>query len=231
MSFSAPGKVKNFRAVFQSGLKRHGLHHTSHLHFAQEPAEAPFRCAVVVSKKAVSKRAVLRNRAKRRIRPLMRDILSELHTTGHITNTKPLHWVVRAKASCLECSSADLLSDLRKALTALLQPSTPSSHQPAVANDAKSCATKEIAHTADPNQTHRPKGKLSRSMALFFGGIIRASQVMISPLLGPRCRFFPSCSAYCIQSIQLYGPARGFFRGAKRLMRCHPFSQGGVDLP
>lgn len=48
---------------------------------------------------------------------------------------------------------------------------------------------------------------------------------------GPVCRFYPSCSEYCFRSIEKHGFAKGVFRGAKRILRCHPWSRGGKDLP
>ncbi len=59
--------------------------------------------------------------------------------------------------------------------------------------------------------------------------LIRAYQLLISPLIGPCCRFTPSCSQYAYDAIRLYGPLKGLFLGAKRLARCHPFHPGGVD--
>lgn len=53
----------------------------------------------------------------------------------------------------------------------------------------------------------------------------------ISPLLGERCRFYPTCSQYFIGSVEKYGFWRGSFRGIRRLLKCHPFHPGGVDLP
>jgi uncharacterized protein len=58
---------------------------------------------------------------------------------------------------------------------------------------------------------------------------IRAYQLLISPLLGPRCRFWPSCSHYLLQAIETHGLATGMHLGARRLLRCHPWSDGGVD--
>jgi putative membrane protein insertion efficiency factor len=60
-------------------------------------------------------------------------------------------------------------------------------------------------------------------------GLIRAYQLILSPLLGPRCRFYPSCSTYCAEAIERYGVVRGLARGAARLARCHPFHPGGFD--
>jgi uncharacterized protein len=58
---------------------------------------------------------------------------------------------------------------------------------------------------------------------------IRAYQVAISPLLGPRCRFYPSCSAYAVEALQVHGPFRGTWLAARRLLRCHPWNPGGND--
>ena len=51
----------------------------------------------------------------------------------------------------------------------------------------------------------------------------------ISPLLGPHCRFAPSCSAYAAEAIQTHGAFRGGWLAVKRVARCHPWSAGGVD--
>jgi putative membrane protein insertion efficiency factor len=58
---------------------------------------------------------------------------------------------------------------------------------------------------------------------------IRIYQRTLSPLLGPRCRFYPSCSHYAIEAIERHGAARGTWLAAKRLVRCHPLSAGGYD--
>ena len=60
-------------------------------------------------------------------------------------------------------------------------------------------------------------------------GIIRIYQLAVSPLFGPRCRFYPSCSCYAHTAIERHGALRGSWLGAKRLLRCHPFSEGGYD--
>lgn len=51
----------------------------------------------------------------------------------------------------------------------------------------------------------------------------------ISPLLPPRCRFEPSCSAYALEALQVHGAARGVWLAVRRVARCHPFNPGGYD--
>jgi putative membrane protein insertion efficiency factor len=58
---------------------------------------------------------------------------------------------------------------------------------------------------------------------------IRAYQRWVSPALAPRCRYYPTCSAYTTQAIRELGPIRGSILAAWRLLRCNPFSHGGVD--
>ena len=59
--------------------------------------------------------------------------------------------------------------------------------------------------------------------------LLRLYKVAVSPMLGNRCRFFPSCSDYAREAIQYHGAARGSYLAVKRLCRCHPFSAGGID--
>lgn len=59
-------------------------------------------------------------------------------------------------------------------------------------------------------------------------GMIRLYR-LFSPLLGPRCRFYPSCSQYALLAIQYHGPLKGSWLAAKRLVRCHPLNPGGYD--
>ena len=61
--------------------------------------------------------------------------------------------------------------------------------------------------------------------------LIRAYQLLLSPLLGNNCRFYPSCSHYAYSVIAEYGIVRGGWLAGKRLLRCQPFCAGGVDLP
>jgi putative membrane protein insertion efficiency factor len=59
--------------------------------------------------------------------------------------------------------------------------------------------------------------------------LIRVYQRLVSPLIGPRCRFYPSCSQYAAEAIQKHGAIRGIALALARLMRCHPWHPGGVD--
>ena len=58
---------------------------------------------------------------------------------------------------------------------------------------------------------------------------IRGYQLGISPMLAPRCRFYPSCSCYAHTAIERYGALQGCWLGLRRLLRCHPFTEGGYD--
>jgi putative membrane protein insertion efficiency factor len=60
---------------------------------------------------------------------------------------------------------------------------------------------------------------------------IRLYQTLLAPLLGPRCRYYPSCSEYAAGSIQRFGILRGAILAAWRLLRCNPLSPGGFDYP
>lgn len=60
-------------------------------------------------------------------------------------------------------------------------------------------------------------------------GLVRGYQLLISPMLGPTCRYYPSCSAYAVQALQVHGAFKGTWLAGRRLLRCHPWSPGGVD--
>jgi putative membrane protein insertion efficiency factor len=66
-------------------------------------------------------------------------------------------------------------------------------------------------------------------MRAILTGPIRAYQRFLSPLLGPRCRFYPSCSHYALEAIDRFGPGRGSWLAVKRISRCHPLNAGGLD--
>tara|TARA_R110002049_G_scaffold95365_2_gene234134 strand:+ start:969 stop:1202 length:234 start_codon:yes stop_codon:yes gene_type:complete len=60
-------------------------------------------------------------------------------------------------------------------------------------------------------------------------GLLTAYKYAISPLLGRSCRFYPTCSEYAREAIELHGPLRGTWLSIRRVGRCHPFHAGGYD--
>lgn len=69
---------------------------------------------------------------------------------------------------------------------------------------------------------------LTQSAVFPFLLLIRVYQLCISPLLGPKCRFYPTCSAYAEESIRVHGVS-GLWMAIKRISRCHPWNPGGYD--
>jgi len=65
-----------------------------------------------------------------------------------------------------------------------------------------------------------------RAILLIF---LKGYQLFISPLLGNHCRFYPSCSSYSLEAIERHGTLQGCYLTLKRLLKCHPFHEGGID--
>jgi len=59
--------------------------------------------------------------------------------------------------------------------------------------------------------------------------VLHVYRRIVSPLYGDVCRYYPSCSAYTLQAIQIHGVAIGSYMGVRRILRCHPWAAGGVD--
>ncbi|HEY3445259.1 MAG TPA: membrane protein insertion efficiency factor YidD [Myxococcales bacterium] len=68
-----------------------------------------------------------------------------------------------------------------------------------------------------------------RALQLLLLALVGAYRKLVSPLLPPACRFYPSCSQYAQQALSKHGPFKGSVLAAKRLLRCHPLHEGGID--
>lgn len=60
--------------------------------------------------------------------------------------------------------------------------------------------------------------------------LVRAYQLLLSPMMAPSCRFYPTCSSYAIDALRTHGAVRGSLLAARRVCKCHPWNEGGVDL-
>ncbi|AGL03980.1 membrane protein insertion efficiency factor YidD [Desulfoscipio gibsoniae] len=66
-------------------------------------------------------------------------------------------------------------------------------------------------------------------MKIILISIVRLYQKYISPLKGPSCRFYPTCSEYAVQALLKYGVCKGIVKTVIRILKCHPFHPGGYD--
>lgn len=73
------------------------------------------------------------------------------------------------------------------------------------------------------------KNALANTAGLALRGMIRAYQLVISPVLPAHCRYAPSCSAYALEAVRRFGPARGTAMAVGRILRCHPWGDHGYD--
>lgn len=76
-----------------------------------------------------------------------------------------------------------------------------------------------------------PRFRGERVLGAFIAIPIRLYKFLISPLLGCRCRFYPSCSVYTREALERHGVAKGLWLGGLRLLRCHPWSECGFSDP
>ena len=60
-------------------------------------------------------------------------------------------------------------------------------------------------------------------------GFLKAYRLVISPLYGNVCRYYPSCSAYALRAVEVHGAVKGSWLAGRRLLRCHPWTPGGYD--
>jgi uncharacterized protein len=83
----------------------------------------------------------------------------------------------------------------------------------------------DVRVSVETGQQARPLSAAARMLVVLLTGYRR----FVSPLLGQRCRFYPSCSAYALEAVQVHGALRGSWLAVRRLSRCHPFHPGGLD--
>jgi uncharacterized protein len=72
-------------------------------------------------------------------------------------------------------------------------------------------------------------GGTGRVLGAVIRGAIRAYQLLVAPILGPSCRYYPSCSHYAAEAVARHGPGRGSRLAVRRLLRCHPWGGSGYD--
>lgn len=85
---------------------------------------------------------------------------------------------------------------------------------------------------ADRTSNDRLRGMLQKAkggLIWALTGAVRLYQYILSPILPPSCRFYPTCSEYMIQAIRKKGPFKGILMGVWRVLRCNPFCRGGYD--
>lgn len=83
--------------------------------------------------------------------------------------------------------------------------------------------------TATGNALQRFLRMLSHWLALPLIGLVKLYRLFLSPLVGQHCRFTPTCSQYAIEALQVHGGIKGTYLTAHRLLRCHPWCEGGYD--
>jgi putative membrane protein insertion efficiency factor len=92
-----------------------------------------------------------------------------------------------------------------------------------------SVGPQELGFAPAPGDGPSPLPWRSRPLAALLLALIGLYRRWLSPLLGPRCRFIPSCSAYGLEAIGRHGPWRGGWLTLRRLLRCHPLTPCGCD--
>lgn len=86
-----------------------------------------------------------------------------------------------------------------------------------------------MATSYPPEPESTEQGRKLSPFAWFLTLLIRFYRYFISPMLGARCRFNPTCSRYALDAIQIHGAVKGSWLAAKRIAKCHPLHEGGDD--
>lgn len=84
-------------------------------------------------------------------------------------------------------------------------------------------------HIQLPLSVHKLANRTNGAIGWLLLLPVHAYRKVISPMLGPRCRYYPSCSHYAVDAVKTYGPIRGSVLASWRVVRCNPLSDGGFD--
>lgn len=174
-----------------------------------------------VTKKTISKKAVIRNRAKRRLREAFRLTIGDYQLDkGRL--------VVVARKDALELPFDKLQKDIRWALKRLGVERKNSNEIPAEAGIHGHLSSNYAKASLDRSLEFRNNGYLSipQKICLY---LIRGYKIILSPLAGNQCRYQPTCSEYMKQAIIRFGVVRGIWLGTKRIFRCTPWGSCGHD--
>lgn len=180
------------------------------------------RLGVTVTKKIGG--AVVRNRLKRQVREFFR------HNVGRWSPGLDLLFIARGEAAGR--TRAELRADLARAgekIAGLKKPAREAATRPPAPPETVQTVVQDFGPGPDLppimefyNHVRALPGRLAL-------GLIRFYQRLISPLLPPACRFWPTCSSYAAQAITVHGLVKGGYLTARRLLKCHPFHPGGYD--
>lgn len=189
-----------------------------HLLLDPESPHSPAQAAFAVGKTVGN--SVRRHEVVRRLRALMPPLLDQLPPGSRV--------VVRALPEAASTSSQDLKRDLESALARAQRTDdvpTPSAPSIVVVADAQV----DPVPPNDRSGLARIGWILGTPFRWLLIGLVWGYRHTISPILPPTCRYHPSCSAYAFQALQVHGAAKGFALAVWRVLRCNPFTPGGLD--
>lgn len=179
------------------------------VHVLDTGGDAPARAAFAVSR-AVGN-SVVRHGVVRRLRPLMPPILDDLAPGTQV--------VVRAMPEAAAASSAELNADLTRAM-ARVAPAAPATGGRIGRGDAVDDRSHGLRQVL---------GLIGWPIRALLLGLIWTYRHTVSPMLPPTCRYHPSCSAYGFEALTVHGAAKGSVLAVWRVLRCNPFTPGGLD--